>query len=131
MKKALYMVLLSCLFGSCDFPSMFSDDLQDDTDLERQLGVTLGTTSSSTGTVTFYTNFSGGGPIRITVGGTYEGTLSSYYPAGSPNCGESSSGAVSVRREPGTFNYYASNSQYYWSGTVTFQKNTCTKFLLR
>ncbi len=84
--------------------------------------------SSSTGDVMFWMDESNPWITRVEFRNSIK-SITKYYYTTPSSCG--ASGCATFNDIPkGTYTYYAENSYYYWSGTVTVSKNTCTKMRL-
>jgi hypothetical protein len=142
MKRTKNILLFLCSFGllcivnSCDIPTMFYDDGSDDTDLQHQL--TKSSSTSGSGTVTFYTTVDPTvwRPIEIQWDGKTIGTLTMMYNnGGGPVCGEknlNNPGAITVTDTVGPHVFYAygyNRNDYrltiYWYDTLMVKGGKC------
>lgn len=82
---------------------------------------------SSTGEVSFWTNF-GSGTIEIFVEDQFTGKLDSYFSSATPLCGQN--GTVLFINKAGMYNYVAISDGLKWNGTITINPNSCTTFKL-
>ncbi len=76
------------------------------------------TATTSTGTITFWSN-QAGAPINVKInGGSYTGSITSYYSSGTPDCG--ASGCFSRDLDLNTsYSYTATDGTHNWSGSFS------------
>ncbi len=75
------------------------------------------------GSVLFWTNANGNGPISITVNNSYQGQITKYYSSGTPSCG--ADGCITVRLPEGTYSFKGDDGSGQWTGNVTIQSGGC------
>lgn len=81
------------------------------------------TSPQSSGKVSFWKDFTGGGYVKIWVEENYIGEIKHYFDSGTPSC--SQNGTVVYEGKPGTYNYVAKNNELTWKGSFTISANDC------
>lgn len=66
--------------------------------------------------------------VKVTLLGTTK-SIDYYYSYSTPTCGDDGC-ANFYDVEEGTYSYYAENSLYWWSGTITVKEDCCSKIML-
>jgi hypothetical protein len=80
----------------------------------------------STGQLSIWTNYST--QISVGVDGYSAGTLTSYFPNGTPSCGQA--GTITVTVAAGTHTVSGVSGQYTWNGTANVSPGGCTLYEL-
>jgi hypothetical protein len=80
--------------------------------------------SISTGNISFWTNIKRSADMKVYLDGNYIGNFESYFEDETPDCEQI--GTITVRRSPGTYNFYAKSSNKIWRGSVTVSAGICT-----
>jgi len=75
------------------------------------------------GRITFWTNCSIDGDIKVYLEGAYIGKLTQYFTDNTPGCGDS--GTLSVDKPAGTYKLEAKGNKYFWSGIITITEDRC------
>jgi len=76
------------------------------------------------GKLSFYTNYGAGGAVDLYIDGGYVGTLTNYFPNGTPNCTDNNIFYTNLR--PGTYSYKAvDKTGFYWAGSIAIGSNDC------
>ncbi len=85
--------------------------------------------SSSEGDAIFWTQEPTLGGIDVWVDDVYRGSITTYFAAYDPNCGES--GTLTVSLPPGNYSYRAVRaSSIEWNGNISVSANACSTTLL-
>lgn len=84
---------------------------------------------ASTGSLMVWTATSSYGQMSVQIDGSYAGTITSYYPSGTPSCG--STGCVNIDLTPGSHSIYATAGSYHWGpSTVNITAGQCLRYQL-
>lgn len=79
------------------------------------------------GKISFWTSWKNSGNMELYFDGMYVGKFKSYFPDGSPNCGQQ--GTITLTYKPGTYSFRAVSeggwSTKTWEGTVTIYAGGC------
>jgi hypothetical protein len=67
--------------------------------------------------------------VAAKVDGSSVGTLTSYFPTGTPTCGQN--GTITLSRTPGVHTITATAGTLVWNGTVTLVSGQCLLYELR
>lgn len=86
-----------------------------------------GSGGSGNGQIAIWTNYPQ--QISVQVDGSNVGALTSYFPSGSPICGQS--GTITISAAAGTHTVSGRAASATWNGTVTVVAGQCTLYELR